>query len=50
MQFSVNFKSTKKEDADEIRCPYNQLGRIYDFIKENPSKRYLIETIENTDI
>lgn len=41
--FSVGFKSPRKELADEIRCPYNQLNRIYDFIKSHPEKRYLLE-------
>lgn len=42
MLFSVNYKSSHKQEADEIRCPYNQLGTIFDFIKNNPTKRYVI--------
>lgn len=42
MLFSVNYKSQNKSSADEIRCPFNQLGLIFDFIKEHPEKRYNI--------
>lgn len=40
MFYSVDYKSKRLEQADEIRCPVNQLGLIYDFIKEHPDKRY----------
>ena len=42
MLFSVNYQSKNKEKADEIRCPYNQLGLLYEFLKEHKDKRYLI--------
>lgn len=42
MIFSVSHHSNKMKQAGEIRCPYNQLGTIIKFIKENPSKRYNI--------
>lgn len=42
MKFSLNYTSPRKQEADEIKCPLNQLRLIYDFIKNNPDKRYLI--------
>lgn len=42
MKFSLDYRSPKKEEADEVRCPYNQLGTIYKFIQEYPEKRYCI--------
>lgn len=42
MIFSASHHSNKMKQAGEIRCPYNQLGTIIKFIKENPSKRYNI--------
>lgn len=42
MIFSVNYHSKNKKNAQEIRCPYNQLGTIFDFIKQYPNKRYNI--------
>ena len=42
MIFSVSYRSSYKEEADEIRCPFNQLGTIYKFIKEHAGKRYVI--------
>lgn len=42
MIFSLNYRSDNKKNAGEIRCPYNQLGTIIKFIKENPTKRYNI--------
>ena len=50
MLLSLNYLSQHKTDADELRCPINQLGLIFDFIKENPQKRYNIlkEKIELT--
>ena len=42
MIFSLNYHSDNKKKAGEIRCPYNQLGTIIKFIKENPTKRYNI--------
>lgn len=42
MIFSVNYRSSNKDSADEIKCPFNKLGLIFDFIKENPNKRYNI--------
>ena len=43
MLFSISYQSKMKKLADEIRCPYNQLGLLFKFMKENPQKRYLIE-------
>lgn len=43
MLFSVSFKSSHKQEADEIKCPVNQLGLVYDFMKNNPDKRYNIK-------
>ena len=40
MIFSVNHHSKHKTAAQEIRCPYNQLGSIFNFVKINPDKRY----------
>ena len=48
MIFSVNHHSKYKKDAGEIRCPINQLGLLFEFIKDNPDKRYNI-TIKNTE-
>lgn len=42
MLYSVNYKSGRKEEADEIRCPVNKLGYIFKFIKDHPDKRYNI--------
>lgn len=42
MKFSVNYQSKYKIEADEIRCPINQLGTIFSFVKEHPEKRYNI--------
>ena len=42
MLFSVNYHSKWLAEADEIRCPFNQLGRIFDFVKQHPDKRYII--------
>ena len=39
MIFSLNYHSDNKKKAGEIRCPYNQLGTIIKFLKENPNKR-----------
>lgn len=42
MLFSVSYRSTHKDDADEIKCPVNQLGLIYKFMQDHPEKRYNI--------
>lgn len=49
MIFSVNHHSFRKQQANEIRCPCNQLGTIFDFIKENPNKRYNILNLKEQD-
>lgn len=49
MKFSVNFNSKHKAEADEVRCPVNQLGRLLPFVKEYPEKRYLIMTKSSND-
>lgn len=50
MLFSLNYKSAYKQEADEIRCPINQIGAVYNFIKENPSKRYNVSIISNESL
>lgn len=42
MLFSVNYNSKYKGQADEICCPYNQLGLIIPFIKSHSKKRFNI--------
>ena len=32
----------KNLNPDEIKCPYNHLGDIYDYMREHPDKRYII--------
>lgn len=49
MKFSVNYQSKHKKQADEIRCPIEKLGYIYNFIKENPEKRILVQ-ISNSEL
>lgn len=49
MLFSVNYHSTRLKEADEIRCPINQLGQIYNFLKENSNKRYVITEIDRVE-
>lgn len=48
MIFSVNYQSEHKQEAGEIKCPYNQLGLIFDFIKSNPNKRINITGCDDT--
>lgn len=48
MLFSLSYQNERKKEADEIRCPIEKLGYIYNFIKENPNKRYNIQ-IESKD-
>ena len=48
MIFSVNYHSQYKQEAQEIRCPINQLGTIFTFIKDNPNKRYNITMKNNS--
>lgn len=50
MLFSLNYKSSHKQEADEIRCPINQLGLIFQFIKDNPDKRYNIIVAEDSHV
>lgn len=42
MIFSISYHSNNKDNAEEIRCPYNQLGLIFDYIKAHKDKRYNI--------
>lgn len=42
MILSVNSQSPYKSAAGEVRCASNQLGKIFDFVKEHPEKRYNI--------
>lgn len=50
MKYSLS-SNLKHAMPDEIKCPYNRLGDIYDFMKEHPDKRYNItysaETVED---
>lgn len=50
MKFSLNYRSKHKQEADEIRCPINQLGTIFPFIKDNPNKRYNIIIADDSSI
>lgn len=50
MIFSINYRSPLKSRAEEIRCPYNQLGSVFDFIKEHPEKRYNIILTAEADL
>ena len=47
MKYSLHYASKMKDEADEIRCPINQLGEIFDYVKEHPEKRYHIEVKTN---
>jgi len=49
MLFCVSYQSSHKQEADEIKCPWNQLGLIWGMIKDNPEKRYIISLDEVTD-
>lgn len=42
MILSVNSNSSYKNAAGEVRCASNQLGTIFEFVKNNPNKRYNI--------
>lgn len=42
MLFSVNYQSSHKMEADEIKCPAKKLGYILSIIKDYPTKRYVI--------
>lgn len=42
MVFSLHHHSKYIKSAGEVQCPYNQLGTIIKFIRENPDKRYNI--------
>lgn len=48
MIFSVNYHSKYKQQAQEIKCPINRLGAIFNFIKDNPDKRFNIITKGDT--
>lgn len=50
MLFSLNYKSPLKQQADEIKCPINQLGLIFQFIKDNLDKRYNITISDSKNI
>lgn len=59
MLFSADYRSTHKQEADEIKCPYNQLGILWKFIQENSDKRINVmapsndvieKLIEQTDL
>lgn len=47
MIFSLNHHSDYKNNAGEIKCPFNQLGTIINFIKQNSNKRYNIILPDN---
>ena len=44
MKYSISYNADIKlrKEADEIRVPFNKLGYIYDFMKEYPNKKYVI--------
>ena len=42
MIYSVSYLNKYKQEAEEVRCPYNQLGLLWQFIKDNKDKRYNI--------
>lgn len=42
MNYCVSYKSSHKQEADEIKVPVNQLGILWSFIKDNLQKRYCI--------
>lgn len=46
MKYSVSYQSSHKQEAEEIKCPQNQLGLLWEFIKDHPEKRYCIEVEE----
>lgn len=50
MLLSVNSQSPYKTAAGEIRCASNQLGTIFDFVKNNPNKRYNVLLREEEEI
>lgn len=39
MLYSISYQSANIVDADEIKCPCNQLGLLFKFIKQHPEKR-----------
>lgn len=49
MLFSLSYKSAHKQEADEIKCPVNQLGLILPFMKDNPNKRYNIADVSSVE-
>ena len=42
MQFSVNFRSKYIKEADEVRCPWNQLGLIMGDLHTHPTVRLCV--------
>lgn len=47
MIYSLSYKCAKKQEADEIKCPWNQLGEIWGLIKDDHTKRInIILTLE----
>lgn len=50
MIFSLDYRNPLKTNAEEIRCPSNQLGTIIKFIQENPHKRYNIQIKTDEDL
>ena len=50
MLLSVNNQSPYKTAAGEVRCASNQLGTIFDFVKNNPNKRYNVLLREEEEI
>lgn len=42
MILSIDSRCRNKNAAGEVRCVSNQLGSIFDFVKEHPEKRYNI--------
>lgn len=45
MIYSVSYLSKHKQEAEEIKCPWNQLGLLWEFIKDNKDKRYVVRVM-----
>lgn len=42
MLFSVSYHSTHLEEAGEIKCPYNQLRWLLDYMRKHKDTRYVV--------
>lgn len=51
IKYSVNYQSSHTSEADEIRCPANQLGLIYKkLLSNNPNLRVVIQYTTKEDL